>query len=34
MKNHPLKKIIKFQKQHIPVGIYSACTANPFVLEA
>ncbi len=34
MNIHPLKNIIKLQKQHIPVGIYSACTANPYVLEA
>lgn len=34
MNNHPLKNIIKLQKQNIPVGIYSACTANPYVLEA
>ncbi|MGB4985822.1 MAG: class II D-tagatose-bisphosphate aldolase, non-catalytic subunit [Erysipelotrichaceae bacterium] len=31
---HPLTKIIEFQKQGKPVGIYSACTANEFVLEA
>lgn len=31
---HPLLKIIDLQKKGIPVGIYSACTANELVLEA
>ena len=31
---HPLLKIIEMQKAGKPVGIYSACTANDFVLEA
>ncbi len=34
MKKHPLFKLIELQKQGIPVGIYSACTANPIVLKA
>lgn len=32
--SHPLKKIITLQKNNQPIGIYSACTANEFVLEA
>ncbi|MDY6063202.1 MAG: class II D-tagatose-bisphosphate aldolase, non-catalytic subunit [Erysipelotrichaceae bacterium] len=31
---HPLKNIINLQKSGKAVGIYSACTANPIVLEA
>lgn len=31
---HPLKKIIELQKKGKPVGIYSACSAHPLVLEA
>lgn len=31
---NPLKKIIDLQKKGQPVGIYSACSANPLVLEA
>ena len=34
MSKHPLQKIIAAQKQGIPVGIYSACTANELVIEA
>ena len=31
---HPLKEIVRMQKQGIPKGIYSACTANDYVIEA
>lgn len=31
---HPLFKIVELQKNNKPVGIYSACTANEFVLRA
>lgn len=31
---HPLKKIVTLQKQGKAIGIYSACSANPLVLEA
>jgi len=31
---HPLKDIVAKQKKGIPAGIYSACTANKFVIEA
>ena len=31
---HPLKSIVEAQKNGIPKGIYSACTANELVLEA
>lgn len=34
MNNHPLKNIVKFQKNNDPVGIYSVCSANPFVIKA
>ena len=34
MNNHPLKRIVKHQKNNDPVGIYSVCSANPFVLKA
>lgn len=34
MNNHPLKNIVKFQKNNEPVGIYSVCSANPFVIKA
>ena len=34
MNKHPLKSIVKAQKSKIPVGIYSACTANELVIEA
>lgn len=34
MKKHPLKEIVELQKNNIPKGIYSACTANPIVIEA
>lgn len=34
MKIHPLKNIVKLQKENVPVGIYSACSANPYVIEA
>ena len=33
MNNHPLKNIVKFQKNNEPVGIYSVCSANPFVIK-
>lgn len=31
---HPMKEIVKKQKMGVPVGIYSACSANDLVLEA
>ncbi|HEY5586440.1 MAG TPA: class II D-tagatose-bisphosphate aldolase, non-catalytic subunit [Ruminiclostridium sp.] len=31
---HPLKELVGKQKQGIPVGIYSACSANEYVIEA
>lgn len=31
---HPLKELVTKQKQGIPVGIYSACSANEYVIEA
>ena len=31
---HPLKKIVENQKQGIHTGIYSACTASSYVIEA
>lgn len=31
---YPLKDIVKLQKQGIPRGIYSACSANEYVIEA
>ena len=31
---HPLLKMIELQKQGQAVGIYSACTANEYVLRA
>lgn len=31
---HPLKELVAKQKQGIPVGIYSACSANEYVIEA
>lgn len=34
MNKHPLKEMIKFQKNKQAVGIYSACSANEIVLEA
>ncbi|HPX32147.1 MAG TPA: class II D-tagatose-bisphosphate aldolase, non-catalytic subunit [Erysipelotrichaceae bacterium] len=34
MKNHPLKKIVTYQKKNDPVGIYSVCSANAFVIKA
>lgn len=34
MKEHPLKNIVRLQKQGNAVGIYSACTANDLVLRA
>ncbi|HEX2925754.1 MAG TPA: class II D-tagatose-bisphosphate aldolase, non-catalytic subunit [Ruminiclostridium sp.] len=33
-KLHPLKGLVEKQKQGIPVGIYSACSANEYVIEA
>ena len=33
-KDHPLKKIIESRKMGIPKGIYSACSANEYVIEA
>ncbi len=31
---HPLKQLVAKQKQGVPVGIYSACSANEYVIEA
>ena len=31
---HPLKNIVSMQKRGIPKGIYSACSANEYVIEA
>lgn len=31
---HPLQRLVQLQKQGIKVGIYSACTANDYALEA
>lgn len=31
---HPLKDIVKKQKMGIPIGIYSVCSANEYVIEA
>ncbi len=31
---HPLKELVAKQKQGIPAGIYSACSANEYVIEA
>ncbi|WP_378956211.1 class II D-tagatose-bisphosphate aldolase, non-catalytic subunit [Pelosinus sp. sgz500959] len=32
--NHPLKDLVDKQKNGIPEGIYSACSANEYVIEA
>ncbi len=34
MRQNPLKKIVELQKQGKNVGIYSACSANEYVIEA
>lgn len=34
MTKHPLLQMIKLQKKGTPVGIYSVCSANEFVIEA
>lgn len=34
MKKHPLLQMIQYQKKNMPVGIYSVCSANEFVIEA
>lgn len=34
MKQNPLKKIVELQKKGEPVGIYSCCSANEYVVEA
>ncbi len=34
MNEHPLKQIVQLQKQNIPKGICSVCSANPIVIEA
>ena len=31
---HPMKEMVRKQKMGVPVGIYSACSANDLVLEA
>ncbi len=31
---HPLKELVVMQKQGVPIGIYSACSANEYVIEA
>jgi D-tagatose-1,6-bisphosphate aldolase subunit GatZ/KbaZ len=33
-RQHPLKEIVKLQKQGIPKGILSVCSANEYVIEA
>jgi len=33
-RKHPLKEMVALQKKGVPVGIYSACSANDIVLEA
>ena len=33
-KHNPLKQIVAKQKKGEPVGIYSACSANEYVIEA
>lgn len=33
MKKHPLQEIVLLQKQGIPKGIFSVCSANRFVIE-
>ena len=32
--NNPLKRIVELQKNNKPVGIYSACSANEYVIRA
>ncbi|MGL5244539.1 MAG: class II D-tagatose-bisphosphate aldolase non-catalytic subunit [Sarcina sp.] len=32
--SHPIKEIVKSQKAGIPVGIYSVCSSNNYVIEA
>ena len=34
MKNNPLKRLVSVQKEGQAIGIYSACSANRFVIEA
>jgi len=34
LREHPLREIVRMQKSGIPMGIYSACTANDYVIEA
>ena len=34
MNTNPLKQIVAQQKAGNPVGIYSACSANNYVIEA
>ncbi|WP_442878265.1 class II D-tagatose-bisphosphate aldolase, non-catalytic subunit [Anaerorhabdus sp.] len=34
MAKHPLLQMIQLQKKGLPVGIYSVCSANEFVIEA
>lgn len=34
MNENPLKKLVECQKNGEPVGIYSCCSSNPFVLKA
>lgn len=31
---HPLQTILQQQKQGVPAGIYSCCSANTYVLRA
>ena len=33
-KNHPLKELVRWQKKGVPKGIYAACSANRYVIEA
>ncbi|MCB0284713.1 MAG: class II D-tagatose-bisphosphate aldolase, non-catalytic subunit, partial [Calditrichaeota bacterium] len=34
MKEHPLQKLIYHHKNNPNIGIYSVCSANPFVIDA
>ncbi|MGI6608673.1 MAG: class II D-tagatose-bisphosphate aldolase, non-catalytic subunit [Erysipelotrichaceae bacterium] len=34
MNNHPLKRIVTHHKNNDPIGIYSVCSANAFVIRA
>lgn len=34
MREHPLQKLIRYHKKDFSRGIYSVCSANPFVIDA